>query len=91
MLPRGNPILAVLALETGLCCAAKASLMLVPALGGARCPAPHLAAVFAFVGSQNCKRCSFWLSVSKAPASPPTSPAFSFFMDCSGLVSPAAQ
>lgn len=45
MLPRGNPILAVLALETGLCCAAKASLMLVPALGGARCPAPHLAAV----------------------------------------------
>lgn len=43
----GNPILAVLTLETSLCCAAKASLMLVPTLGGggARCLAPHLAAV----------------------------------------------
>lgn len=64
---------------------------LCPCLGGGGVRHHTCLLLFAFVGSQNCKRCSFWLSVSKAPASPPTSPAFSFFMDCSGLVSPAAR
>lgn len=46
-------MLAALVLETGLCCVAKASLMLVPPeCCGERCPAPHLAVVV----------CLCWLS-----------------------------